>query len=389
MLAGVPPEGGDRAAALCWVLSALDCVAQGDLRYKLPAATLLASTRLWPHPSSEMEEGFVDARRKAARSLERAGVQLEREYFLTKGVIGHLGCNLPPFRGETWCGRRKITQPRQDMFMRGLPLVLHDFCREKWGVPKLFMNYYEEGYDAETEGDKVYCAFLCTAAHALDARFQAEAETICRAAGGTGRAGRPKSYSKMLSKLCEMHEERNAIFPRSAENLDVIRVAWTFDEPSQLLRAFDGAAKRFGAPLLVKNGYSGRYDSIIESKGFRCLRANYLYVPIALTWGMLAGEEDTVKAWDGLRKKILDMFIVEGYSNEESLPLDDRRSLADLDESRRLLTDEEKYQVLPVKLIVEVQFLLRPYLELRKRTSHLDRLWRSKTAEAMLRRHIA
>ena len=109
----------------------------------------------------------------------------------------------------------------------------------------------------------------------------------------------------MWAKLDTDHATAKS--PRAAENIDTNRVAWIFEEPSQLRDAFEKAQKIFGAPLRVKNGYDPGFPAMAETKGYRNILANYKFSP-EITWGSLAGREGkndkatkTEAAWDNFR----------------------------------------------------------------------------------------
>merc|ERR1712159_426844 len=103
------------------------------------------------------------------------------------------------------------------------------------------------------------------------------------AAGGESKSPSPKGFMRMMAKMLTDHYD--AARPRPAENIDTNRIACIFEEPAQLIAAYEGAAAAFGPPLRVKNGYSHEFNALEISKGYRNILANYRYAPKGLTWG--------------------------------------------------------------------------------------------------------
>lgn len=229
---------------------------------------------------------------------------------------------------------------------------------------------------------RAYIAFLLTAVHALDSHFQAAAKKVCDDAGGDCKAPAPKGYMRMLAKMITDHAEAKR--PKAAENIDTNRVAWTFDDPAQLCAAFEGASKTFGPPLRVKNGYSKDFNALEISKGYRNILANHRYAPEGLTWGRLAKNLKVTEAWDRLRDLNLNSFLrINCVGNEEALDPDYSVILKDLDAARSYFSSQAM-QGVPVVLVVEIQYMLRPYLEMRKYTHSWYKIVRAESTRGMV-----
>ena len=296
-LAGQPPDGADRKKALQWLKDALLKISEAhDKSYQLPVKWLIGNWRLWPDEDegdSKKDPGFVDLKNLAIRKLDGIGKKYEDLYKERK-----LGMELG-FIGENLTFE---IRPRQDHYLVppgyfGLK-ELHD--RALGNKPT-----DTELHEHERKKQSSFIIFLLTAVHGVDHIFQEVAKEICESVAGTSRAPPPKGFMRMWAKLDTDHASAKS--PRAAENIDTNRVAWIFEEPSQLRDAFEKAQKIFGAPLRVKNGYDPAFPAMAETKGYRNILANYKFSP-EITWGALAGREGpnekatkTEAAWDKFR----------------------------------------------------------------------------------------
>jgi len=216
----------------------------------------------------------------------------------------------------------------------------------------------------------------------MDHHYQAQAKKVCEDAGGTCKAPAPKGFMRMMAKMITDHKD--AAHPRPAENIDTNRVAMTFEEPEHLAKAFKLAEKAFGKPVRVKNGYSKKFNALEISKGYRNILSNHRYAPEGITWGKLAARPEAKEAWNNLRQLMLDSFLrTNMVGKEEQLDPDHRNILRDLDASREFLASKEMRDQQAV-LVVEVQYMLRPYLEMRKYTHSWYKIVRAENAEGMV-----
>jgi len=282
--------------------------------------------------------------------LESIGNHYEQEVFIKSGcgeVLGEIGKTLKQIR------------PRQDS---GLEMS-------------------NSLVDSKELYETTYISLLLTAVHAVDGLFQTAAKCICEAAGGESRSPPPKGFMRMLAKMESDHYDAKS--PKAAENVDTNRIAWIFEEPLQLRDAFEGASKVFGAPLRVKNGYDPDFDALDETKGYRNILANYRFSPDGLTWGALANKPETGKAWEILRQKVLDTFLNMGYDSEEHLDDEYSQYLLAFDRAKSHLSSKRMADV-PVVLIVEIQYMLRQYFDMRKFTHAWYKIVRAECAEALV-----
>merc|ERR1712032_809104 len=98
------------------------------------------------------------------------------------------------------------------------------------------------------------------------------------------------------------------------------------------------------------------------SRGYRNILANYTYAPEGSTWGALAQKDATQSAWTALREHVMEEMIRLGDLNViAATQLDE--FLQCFDKARELLSSGVMSEQ-SVSLIVEVQYMLRPYLEM-------------------------
>lgn len=351
---GEAPANADRNVALHWLHSALERISEGQHEYKQPVKWLIANFRLWPDSKNPEERGFVALRDLALKKLDDIGLRYEQSVFVTRCLsdsLGDLGADIAAVR------------PRQDEY---LPLPAH-------------IATPEDGPWTLISPSMAYVALLLTAVHALDPYFQEAAQSICQAAGGACSAPKPKGLMRMVAKLIGDHVD--AEVPKSAENIDTNRTAWTFQDPESFRQAFDGATAGFGPPLRVKNGYSADFDAMSISKGYRNILANYRYSPDGLTWGSLAREERTEDAWKKLRTSTVKQLVHLGDLDEDVAVKAEELSRC-LDLAREHLLSEEMRDE-PVVLVCEVQYMLQPYLEMRKYTHYWYKIVRANNSEVM------
>ena len=287
-LIGQAPDGADRETALRWLKDALLKISEShEKSYQLPVKWLIGNYRLWL--DEEKDDGFESLKELAIKKLDKIGHKYEAQYVDRKlgEELGFVGKDLE-FK----------VRPRQDHYLKVVGPVAGRFGLKEIPEKELRHLDADERHQHETKKQSSFIVFLLTAVHGVDEIFQQTAKEICESVGGTSRAPPPKGFMRMWAKLDTDHKEAES--PRAAENIDTNRVAWIFQEPSQLRDAFEKAMKIFGAPLRVKNGYDLNFNAMAETKGYRNILANYKFSP-KLTWGALAKEAKTKTAWENFR----------------------------------------------------------------------------------------
>ena len=272
-LIGIAPKGADRKKALRWLQDALLKISEShDKSYQLPVKWLIGNYRLWQEDDDDPpdKDGFYALKNLAMKKLEPIGKKYEQQYRERKlGVeLGFVGQDL-----------QFTIRPRQDHYLK-LPgyFGLKEPPKQQ-STPDALREHVRKQQSC-------YIIYLLAAVHGIDHLFQEAAKRICESCGGECRAPPCKGFMRMWAKLDTDHKDAET--PRAAENIDTNRVAWIFQEPEELRKAFDKAQKVLGAPLRVKNGYDPNFDAMTETKGYRNILANYKFSP-GLTWGNLSG----------------------------------------------------------------------------------------------------
>eukprot|EP00039_Didymoeca_costata_P013446 m.204167 g.204167 ORF g.204167 m.204167 type:complete len:591 (+) comp15774_c0_seq2:281-2053(+) len=183
---------------------------------------------------------------------------------------------------------------------------------------------------------------------AINDIFQKTTSEVIRALPeGELREADIKSGKRMHVKI--KTDYKDAKYPQVAMNADIVRNCATFDDPKHLCKAFDELVKKFGEPLSVKNSYLESFNAMEESYGYRCVLAVFRYEPQNVTWG------DLFKKMD------------KGIRRDFETKVEYERMLTQSDSILPFL-DSKIVQEKSVSMLVEVQLLLRPYLNLRKRS---------------------
>eukprot|EP01065_Artemidia_motanka_P009099 TRINITY_DN14642_c0_g1_i3.p2 TRINITY_DN14642_c0_g1~~TRINITY_DN14642_c0_g1_i3.p2 ORF type:complete len:320 (+),score=97.15 TRINITY_DN14642_c0_g1_i3:405-1364(+) len=216
---------------------------------------------------------------------------------------------------------------------------------------------------ASEDGDMKYLMLLVSAAHAIDPLFTARVNALSMQHGGTFVSPGAKGHMRMRTKMGSDH--RYSGFPRAAENADVVRGAWTLGEAAALRRAFKATCKEFGPPIRVKNTFKSSFD---ETKGYRCVLANFM-CNTGRSWTAVAKESREL--WAAVGGKVSSVYSANGMDPE---PIVGALSRAQDDLAAR---DSE------AALIVEVQFILEPYLAMRKSTHMWYKVCRAENACAL------
>lgn len=253
---------------------------------------------------------------------------------------------------------------------------------------RLGLEEQDDDEDDYRMSEAAYIVLLLSAVHAVDHLFQDKAKEICESVGGSVRAPPPKGFMRMWAKLDTDHAK--AASPKAAENIDTNRVAWIFQEPKQLRDAFAKAQEVFGPPVRIKNGYDPSFDALSDTKGYRNILANYRFIP-GLTWGDLAGRspehaeasKKTNAAWDKFRQLLLDTYLNMGFIDEASMDDELRQYLKCCDAARRHYCSK-KMRKEPVAIVVEIQYMLQCYFDMRKYTHTWYKIVRAEEPEALV-----
>lgn len=218
----------------------------------------------------------------------------------------------------------------------------------------------------------MYIVVLQLLTAAIDCDFQSKTAEIARATGGRCRSPPPppKNFERMQGKLFRDHKDEE--MPKPAANIDLSRNAIAFSTTADFIKGYEAMTKRF-PPLRVKNGYRKDNDAAKTSYGYRALLANMLYKPdpnpdgSPVTWGQLFDLERTQLEWE----KIRDHFVCLGGMYNKVLF------------EPAVRTVKAVFPKKPVSFIVETQFMMQQYLDMRKESHLFYKIIRAETFHSL------
>ena len=253
------------------------------------------------------------------------------------------------------------------------------------------------------DAEFMFIAAIAMMGVAVDHDFQRQIRALAADhGGGTVRVAPTKGFSRMMNKAHSDHANERK--PRPACNIDISRNAVTFGSPEELAAGFEAVAARF-PPLRVKNNFRPEFDAAKRSFGYRSVLVNMLYVPEskvgkAVTWGQLMADMPDA-AWakfsadaasslgPGFAKRLTAwgklLFLGEGREELINYPgLESCTNEALMNNNRRFVESLKKLLATPVRFIVETQFILTEYLEMRKSSHIWYKIFRADSATDLL-----
>ena len=219
--------------------------------------------------------------------------------------------------------------------------------------PKLLGQALWDGVKRKPDPEACYAVGLMLLSSAVDAEFQRLSHKIAQATQGECKSAPPKSFPRMANKLLAAEDHLWELpDPRSALNIDLCRNGVTYSSAEQLHAGFLAFTERFPV-LRMKNNLRSEFDAEHKSFGYRAILVNMLFEPDSgpdgqqITWNDLFDLPSTQEAWDEIR------------TAEQGC------SAARFDE---VFVDllRSAYGTRPVRFVVESQFILQEYLEMRK-----------------------
>ena len=257
----------------------------------------------------------------------------------------------------------------------------------------------------------------------IDPFFQAKAKALATSNNqgdwqSCWRAPPTKTWVRMAAKMANPNDHGNEREPKAAANIDMSRCALTFQNPSDLVTAFNECRASTDLKVLrVKNNFAESFPAETETFGYRSIMANLLFM-LPVTWAQLLDQDESgflpqlfrigqkVRTDDAGNHGILLGFnakrgVVEVQQYDGKGP--STVSPARLLEMNRKVVDEKlqkwrkkihsslksiahidalvmrlqfsfflnkDFLAFKVKFIVEIQFLLAEYLRMRKQ-SHI------------------
>ena len=305
------------AAAVQHLVAAVLAVGPRAGEAKRMVSYLLGSWLLWR--SLEVEgrgpDDFQHVASLCTRHLHQAAVRIEATF-----VAESLGGLFASFPTGTILPEQDLRQDDHG----GVPLdpsVLHSE-----GMARMVLLIL---------GHSVDQGFQNASAHAMAA---IEGSTIQHAAV----KGRNRCWLKATTDYCVDRP------PTDARNVDMVRNAVTFPTPEAMRAGFDSLVCAFGQPLRVKNNMQPDYQAIEGSLGYRSIIATFRYEPAGVAWGTL-----------------LDRMAPETWSKLET----ECDQIWEFWPQVQMYVEEDAFRASQVSMCVEVQLILRAYLDYR-RTSH-------------------
>ena len=211
---------------------------------------------------------------------------------------------------------------------------------------------------------------------AVDTMFQKAVNAALKDAGidlvdGKVWSGGVKGYDRMWNKAHSVDDHRFKEWPRPQFNKDVVRCLATFDEVADMRRALDVLATIFegGGFADFKNGMAASDEEAAESHHLRLMLGVGLFVPKDRpTLGDLRSDPDVQKVWASyLMQERSGSVGRNTWKNHVSVAL-------------RWIRRELPAST-PAAMFCEVQLVLRPYRDARRRMHELYKIARATTSE--------
>lgn len=130
------------------------------------------------------------------------------------------------------------------------------------------------------------------------------------------RAPPTKTWVRMLAKMKNPNDHGKECAPKAAANIDMSRCALTFKSADCLKSAFESCCKNDYMDMLrVKNNFADTFNATKETFGYRSIMANIL-VRLPGTWGDII--EDDKSGFFPNIFSVGDRVIIERYAKKES-----------------------------------------------------------------------
>ena len=350
--------------ALKWLQAALS---SAHLSSKIKANTkrLLSKTEFTRN--MEYMNLFVPLQLYCKQQLLRIGQPLSELYLTTKDIRGL--SNLHP-----------LQQP--SLYTRDIYTRQAGTCTADKPAALLRQDHPHVGLTAaKTLGattfndESMYIHFLRIVATLVNQRYQQKVHAIVVPLGGEHKSCSIKGDIRMRNKTQAKEDYRYNKKPRPAHNIDIVRCCVTFDTPASLRKgaralsnAFSfGATNKSRGVGRIKNGFALQHAEAAHSFHYRSFMMNIL-VDFGSTFRELLQEQSS--------KTFLQHYINAAPDNpKEPWGRWQRHAMAAV----KHLTSEE-IQKKQVRMVCEVQILLRPYLNARKQMHLMYKVVRAETA---------
>ena len=220
-------------------------------------------------------------------------------------------------------------------------------------------------------GESTYLHVLRLTAAALNKTFQATVEQLVTPLGGTHKECAIKGDARMRNKALSPDEDRNKSKPRPALNLDILRCGVT----CETLDALKNSANALVAALTlgsVENGFALTEEQAAAQcmPHHRCITMNVI-VDFNCAYGDLCQRKEVRAKWD---------TYLNAPPENPTQPWSQwkREAAAAVD----YLTSAAM-TLKPVKMVCEIQLLLRPYLQQKKQMHVLCQIVQATTSQQL------
>lgn len=217
----------------------------------------------------------------------------------------------------------------------------------------------------------VYIHTLRLVCKALDFKYQALVGEVVNKHGGELKSAPVKGDQRMRNKALSEEDHALQPRPRPALNIDCVRCCATFEQPQALIACIESLKEKFKV-IRVKNGFALDEAAAAQGYHYRSLMLNLLYEP-GITYGQLAQEAqgDVRSMWPGYNILMPENHLVAWSTWRVQL----LRAFEHL--QGPALKDK------PVRVVCEVQLLLKPYLSARKQMHFLYKVARSTSGDSL------
>jgi ankyrin repeat protein len=224
-------------------------------------------------------------------------------------------------------------------------------------------------------GESSYIHTIRLVASVLDPRFQSTVKDIVAPFNGDYKRCAIKGDARMRNKALAHDGHRYLAKPRPALNTNVIRCGVTFEDPEAFQKGVTALVKHFqtsgngtGGIGQIKNGFVASTKEASKAFHYRTYTIHFL-VDFGITYGELTKRQDVVATFH----KYLQQLPENPTQSKYQWTRDATAAVNHL--------NSPKMSTKNVKMICEVQVLLRPYLNAKKKMHLLQKIARAESAD--------
>ena len=359
--------------AVAWLKKALSD-AHHSASIKARALELLSCDKFWVRMSKD-ESMFRGLQSFCSDELHRLGAELVT-YFNNHNLSQEIGEFKLPTQAKLM---HSATHLRQDHPSVGL-------------IP---INSATDGGKIMERDESVYIHALRMLALCLNESFQEKVRAAVQQHSGEHKSCSIKGDVRIRNKWHSPDDHEREPRPRPACNIDVNRCCVTFDTPQQLKRAAEALVAQFGgAAARVKNGFSMTTEEAAESFEYRSLMVNVMFEP-NVTHGEMFGAEGHGQLLHSTAASTVAQYLSAPPSNPNDVCVEYDKDTGV--QRKKFLWCKWRHEALaawqhlksqelaeiPVKIVCEVQLLLRPYLNVRQKMHLLYKFVRADSKESL------